>query len=316
MLAALAVAFAWPLVLADEARVEFLAEKATDLREEIRALETLRRATPTLDQAEWMLHAARFLARDRAELEARRAAILSEQREAFRRFLEEDEKDRGFSPGVERAAAVASGRMKDLEEAYEMRLSRITAAVRDLLTPEQETAVERRGDRRGAAPHRPPRTEDEVMSLLLRIRDLPETDYRRREGEFAAFALRSPGVNREVERDEVVDAMRRFRAAKEEDLPGLRDGIVERLFPGVRARELQKQIAVLKQPEDGPPGNLGRMLECRVAVSALESVVRRLREGKATPVPGGDEAPPPAPPDPQGRKEREREKRRDGEEEP
>ncbi len=296
--------------LADNPREE-QERRNQEVREEIRALDTLRRVDPDLDQAEWMLHAARFLARDRAEFEAKRAAILSEQREAFRRFLEEDHLDRGFTPEVEKAAAVASARLKDLVEERERSLARITDAVREVLTDAQQGAAEGRRDRRGSDARKPPATVDQVHGMLLRIRMLSPVDFRRREGELAAFALRSPGVSRDATREDLVAAMREFRAAREEDLPALRERICGRLFPGVRAAELQKQVAVLKRPEGEPPGALGQMLDAPVAVPALEALVKRLAEGRRDAPSAGPESDPPAKP-PEGR--RERDERRDKEE--
>lgn len=296
---------------ADDPREE--AERRNrEMREEIRALETLRRIGPDAGQASWMLHAARLLARDRAAFETKRAAILSEQREAFRRFLEEDHLDRGFSPEVERAAAVASGKLKDLVEERDRSLARITAAVREVLTGDQQDAAENRAARRGSDPRKPPATVAQVHSMLLRIRVLSPVDFRRREGELAAFALRSPGVRRDASREDLLAAFREFRAAPEEDLPALRERICERLFPGVRAAELQKQVAALKRTEDEPPGELGRMLDCDAAVPAIEGLLKRLAAGRRDPDPGdGATADPPEKP-PEGR--RERDARRDKEE--
>ena len=262
------------LLAADDVAAEEAARRAADLREEIRALETLRRVRPSAEQAEWMLHAAGLLARERSATEARRDAILAEQREAFRRFLEEDHLDRGFTPEVEREAADASHRMKELQEGWERSVARLTAVVREILSPGQEDAVEGRKERRGVDPNRPPATAEEVMSLLLRARALPEQDFRRREGQIAGFALRSPGIHPGTTRDQVVEALRRFRDAPEGELPRLRDDLVDSLFPGVRARELQKQVAELKRVGDEPPGRLGQFLASRSAVPALEALLK------------------------------------------
>jgi hypothetical protein len=274
------------LLLADDIGAEEAARAAGELRVEIRALETLRRCAPDLPQAEWMLHGARFLERDRAAFEARRAAILTEQREAFRRFLTEDVADRGFSPEVERAAAAANEKMKDLQEAWDLRVARIASAVREVLSREQDDAAEGRTESRGSDPNRPPTTLEDVQGLLLRVRMLADVDYRRREGQLAGMALRSPGARKDATRDEVLAAFHRWRAAAEDDLPRLRDEIVKDLFPGVRARELQRQVAVLRQRTDEPPGRLGELLESRVAVPALEALVERLRKGKKDPEAG------------------------------
>ena len=285
-------------------------ERNRSLREEIRALETLRRVDPDLDQASWMLHAARILARDRDIFEARRAALLSEQDEAFRRFLEEDDRDRGFTPTVERAAALANRRMKDLEEDRERLVARLTEAVREALSESQRDAAEGRRLRRGSDPQKPPATADQVHGMLLRIRMLPETEFRRREGQLAAFALRSPGVRKDATREEVVEAMRQFRAAREEDLPALRERICTDLFPGVRAVELARQMAGLKRTEDEPPGNLGHLLASPVAVPALEGLVKRLAAGvrDAPATEGDDPGPAPSPDARRDRKEKGKEK--------
>ncbi len=256
------------------AGTEDLAARVRELQEDVRQVRFLERLDPTLEQAEWMLHSARLLAKARAEFETQRAALLSEQKEAFSRFRAEDEQDRGFSPEVERVAAVLSHRMKELEDAHEARVSRLEASVRDFLSPAQRKRIEDGAESLRRAAPRPPSAGERVQSLLARSRGLPEADYRRREGLMAETALRGPGARPGLDREELLAAMRRFRAAKEEELPDLRKSIVETCFPGVRAEELSRSLAALRVVP--AVGRLGRFLDGRVAVIALEAHVKRL----------------------------------------
>jgi len=300
------------LALADDVAAEAAALRAAELREEIRALETLRRVAPDAEQAEWMLHAARWLEKERSSFEARRAALLAEQQEAFRRFLVEDRADRGFTPAVERAAAEASVKEKELHEEWEVHVARMASAVREILRPDQEATAEGRRERRNIDANRPPCTVEDVQGLLLRVRMLPEIDYRRREGQIAGFALRSPGIRAGADREAVIAALVRFRAAREEDLPRLRGEIVADLFPGVRAAELVKQNGELKSPADEAPGRLGDLLGNRVAVPALEALLERLRRGRKEPEAGDGSASDPRPSAPKD----DRKDRRPAEEKP
>ncbi len=280
----------------EEARKDDAARKIAELREDVRALQTLQALALDREQVRRLRACSRTAILARIEFEAERAVALQAEAEAFRKFLSEDEKDQGFAPLTEMETGRAKGRVEELEDGYALRLEAIAAEAKTSLTPAQVAVLDAGTTEFGRVRRKDGSPLGRAEEVFQEVRTLPEPEYRKRERGIAGAALTVLGAPRDTDRaaqmDRVVEFFRRYREAPEADLAKIREEAYAALFPGVKAQSIGRKLQEAHENLHPTPGAAGLWCANKAVAKALAGLAERLGPARVPPSPA-----PPASPD-------------------
>lgn len=229
----------------------------------------------TDDQARAILDLAKEADRARVEYEAKIAALRKEQLKAFTAFREEDLKNAGFTPSVERAAGSAEHEEKVLGKAYADRIEAI--AKRSPVTVDFELRIEPLLLAK-APPLRP-----ELANFVRKLCSKTPAEFERQRE-----ALRDEFLRVIDARTSEVDDLASFLAAIDDAMKQIREGgdvvrIIRKAAPRTREELLREGLGEIHKQKYGEIGPTGRFLLLPALIEVLSKRLHVRVEKNPTP---------------------------------
>lgn len=249
-----------------------------------------RRLEITDEQAKTLLDLAKQADVARVEYEARLATLRKEQVKAFTAFREEDIKNVGFTPSVERNAGAAEHQEKVLGKAYADRIEAI--AKKAPLTEEQITllGLYRPGKLEAIFVKLPP-LRPELAQFVRKLRSKSAAEFERQHETLRDEFLRVIGA-RTSEVDDLAsflasidEAMKQIRALAEDRVDRDVPRIVRKASPKTREEELREGLGEIHKQKYGEIGPVGKLL---LLPAMIETLSKRLGvKAEKNPTPTG-----------------------------